>query len=346
MKRTPVLIWALSVLLLATIAFSQAPSGEVDQHIAAAKTAAGQDYRPTFVNLCLPGGARGAGARGAGARGAGANTAAGRGQPAAAPATPDRAGWYASPYKVFDNLYWLGTRQHSSWALRTSAGIIIIDTNFAWATQPEIIDGLTKLGLNPRDIKYVIISHAHGDHDQGAAELQSRFGAKVVMGAADWESTLQRPPTAAGGVPKRDIAIGPEGNELTLGDTTINIVATPGHTAGTLSYVFPVKDQGRTVMVAYSGGTLTGAFGTDAARWDEYIASQKKIAKVAADSGASVMLSNHSEYDGAYTKARLVGLKREVGEEHPFIVGAEGVQRYFTVMTECALASKLRAGAK
>ena len=69
--------------------------------------------------------------------------------------TPDRANWYAPPFKVFDNFYWLGTRQHSSWALQTSAGIIIIDTNFAWATEPEIIEGLTKLGLNPRDIKYV-----------------------------------------------------------------------------------------------------------------------------------------------------------------------------------------------
>jgi metallo-beta-lactamase class B len=59
-----------------------------------------------------------------------------------------------------------------------------------------------------------------------------------------------------------------------------------------------------------------------------------------------VMLSNHSEYDGAYTKARLVTAKREVGENHPFVVGADGVQRYFTVMAECAMASKLRVGAK
>jgi metallo-beta-lactamase class B len=175
--------------------------------------------------------------------------------------------------------------------------------------------------LNPSDIKYVIISHAHGDHDQGAAELQAKYGAKVVMGAADWDSTLQRPATAAGGVPKRDITVAPEGTKITLGDTTVTVVSTPGHTPGTLSYVFPVKDSGRTVMVAYSGGTLTGAFGTDGSRWDEYIASQKKIAKAAADAGASVILSNHSEYDGAYTKARLAGSKREVGEENPFIVG-------------------------
>jgi metallo-beta-lactamase class B len=247
---------------------------------------------------------------------------------------------------VFDNLYWLGTRQHSSWALQTSAGLILIDTNFAWATEPEILQGLATLGLNPRDLKYVIISHAHGDHDQGAAELQKRFGAKVVMGAPDWETTLQRPATAAGGVPTRDVSVGPEGMKLTLGDTTIQIVATPGHTPGTLSYVFPVKDQGRTVVVAYSGGTLTGGFGTNGAKWDEYIESQRRIAKAAADAGATVILSNHSEYDGAYTKARLLLAPRQPGETHPFIVGADGVQRYFTVMSECALASKLRVGAK
>ena len=337
MRRTGILIGAVWTLCLAVVG-AQAPASEVDSHVAAARAAAGQDYRATFVNLCIPatapGGGRGAAGRGAAGRGGGA------------PATPDRSGWYASPYKVFDNLYWLGTRQHSSWALRTSGGIIIIDTNFAWATQPEIIDGLTTLGLDPREIEYVLISHAHGDHDQGAAELQSRYGAKVVMGAADWDSTLKRPPTAAGGVPKRDIAVGPEGTTITLGDTTVTVVSTPGHTPGTLSYVFPVKDQGRTVMVAYSGGTLTGAFGTDAARWDEYAGSQRKIAKVAADAGATVILSNHSEYDAAYTKARLVPLKREAGENHPFVVGGDGVQRYFTVMAECALASKLRLGAK
>ena len=358
MKRTHILNGSLSALLLGSVTLAQTPPSEIDTHIATAKAAAGLDYRGTFVNLCLPGGgAPGGGARGAGAAPAGGAQRGGargaapaaRGAAAGAPATPatpDRAGWYASPYKVFDNLYWLGTRQHSSWALRTSAGLILIDTNFAWATQPEIIDGLVKLGLNPSDLKYVIISHAHGDHDQGAAELQMKYGAKVVMGAADWDSTLQRPATAAGGVPKRDVTVGPEGSKITLGDTTVTIVYTPGHTPGTLSYVFPVKDGARTVMVAYSGGTLTGAFGSDASRWDEYIASQKKIAKAAADAGATVILSNHSEYDNAYTKARLAGLKREVGEDNPFIVGADGVQRYFTVMAECAMASKLRAGAK
>jgi metallo-beta-lactamase class B len=329
--RTYGLVLCVAALALSTSAIGQVPPDQIDSRIALAKKAAGLDYRATFVNLCFPdpppGGGRGA-----------------TGLLVPRPA-PDRGTWYASPYQVFDNLYWLGTRQHSSWALKTSAGIILIDTNFAWATQPEILDGMTKLGLDPAQIKYVIISHAHGDHDQGAATLQSRYGAKVVMGAPDWEETLKRAPDVAGGVPKRDISVGPEGMKLTLGDANVNIVFTPGHTPGTLSYVFPVKDHGKTVMVAYSGGTLTGAFGSNGARWDEYIASQKRIAKAAADAGATVLISNHSEYDNAYTKARLVGVKREPGEDNPFIMGSDGVQRYFTVMTECAMASKVRNGA-
>jgi metallo-beta-lactamase class B len=345
MRLTRMLLGVFAVLAGPALS-AQAPPSDMDTHIAAAKAAAGLDYRATFVNLCLPG-ANPALANPAAGRAGGAGPAGERGARGGrgAGATPNRATWYASPYKVFDNFYWLGTRQHSSWALHTSEGLIIIDTNFAWATQPEIIDGLKTLGLDPRQIRYVLISHAHGDHDQGATELQKQFGAKVVMGAADWESTLQRPATAAGGVPTRDVTVGRDGMKLTLGDTTVDIVSTPGHTPGTLSCVFPVKDQGRTLMVAYSGGTLTGAFVTKGARWDEYVDSQKRIAKAAADAGATVIVSNHSEYDNAYTKARLIGAKREVGENHPFVAGADGVQRYFTVMTECALASKLRVGA-
>jgi metallo-beta-lactamase class B len=355
MKHGSVLLGSISAVVIGTALAAQAPSpNALDAHMAAGRAAAGMEFRNTFINLCLPavgrGGAGGRGvptaAPGRGAAPAAAGRAGAPGRGGGGGQAPDRANWYAPPFKVFDNLYWLGTRQHSSWALQTSAGLIIIDTNFAWATEPEIIDGLKTLGLNPADIKYVVISHAHGDHDQGAAELQKRFGAQVVMGAPDWESTLARPATAAGGVPARNIAVGPEGHKLTLGDTTMDIVFTPGHSPGTLSYVFPVKHEGRTVMAAYSGGTLTGAFGTDGARWDEYVESQRRIARAAADAGATIILSNHSEYDGAYTKARLIAAPRQPGEDHPFIVGADAVQRYFTVMAECAQASKLRAGAK
>ena len=197
---------------------------------------------------------------------------------------PDRSTWYARPYKVFDNLYFIGTRIHSAWALTTSDGIIVIDTLFDYAIEPEMVEGLTALGLDPRNIKYVVVSHAHGDHDQGAALLQSRYGAKVVMGEADWDSTLQRAATAPGGVPKRDIAVGPGGLKLKLGDTTVDIIATPGHTPGTLSYFFPVKDGGRTLTVAYAGGTAFN-FPRLAENFARYRDTQRKMTEVADAAG-------------------------------------------------------------
>ncbi len=66
---------------------------------------------------------------------------------------PDRSLWFARPAKVFDNLYFLGTRFHSSWALTTSDGIILVDTLYNYAVQPEIVDGLKTLGLDPATIK-------------------------------------------------------------------------------------------------------------------------------------------------------------------------------------------------
>ena len=61
----------------------------------------------------------------------------------------------------------MGTKIHSSWVLQTSQGLIVIDTLYAYAAEPEIVDGLKALGLDPKTIKYVIVSHGHGDHDQG-----------------------------------------------------------------------------------------------------------------------------------------------------------------------------------
>jgi metallo-beta-lactamase class B len=252
---------------------------------------------------------------------------------------PDRAQWYAPPYKVFDNLYFVGTKIHSAWALTTSDGIIIIDTLFDYAIEPEIIDGLSALGLDPRTVKYVLISHAHGDHDQGAALLQRR-GAKVVMGAADWEATLQRPATAPGGVPTRDIAVGPEGLKLRLGDTLVDVLATPGHTPGTLSYVFPVKDRGRTLMVAYSGGTAFN-FPRRAENFAVYRDTQRKMIEIAGAAGATVLMTNHTEFDRAYDRARLAQLPRAAGEKHPYETDTATVLRYFEMARDCAEAQRL-----
>jgi len=84
---------------------------------------------------------------------------------------PTRETWYADPARVFDNLYFVGGKVHSAWALTTSDGIILIDTIFPYNSEELIVGGMRKLGLDPKTIKYVLISHAHTDHIGGAEML-------------------------------------------------------------------------------------------------------------------------------------------------------------------------------
>ena len=324
--RLPLLVVAGALLGVGLSAQAAEPTTP-ESLVVAAKHAAGQDYAGTFLRICIaPDNLNSSGPR-----------------PPATLATrvvPDRATWYAQPYKVFDNLYFVGTQIHSSWALTTSQGIIIIDTLFDYAIEPEIVEGLTKLKLDPRTIKYVLISHAHGDHDQGPALLQSRYGAKVVMGAADWDSTLKRDSTYPGGVPKRDIAVGADGTKITLGDTTVTVVATPGHTPGTLSFIFPVKDGGRTLTVAYSGGTAFN-FPRLAENFAIYRDSAKRMGEAASAAGATVLMSNHTEFDRAWDRARIAQLPRAPGEKHPYEADASTVKRYFEMQGLCAESQRL-----
>ena len=114
----------------------------------------------------------------------------------------------------------------------------------------------------------------------------------------------------------------------------------PGHTAGTLSYLFEVQDNGKPLKVAYVGGTAIPLNGT-AEYYDRYIASSEKMAKAATAYGATVLLSNHSEFDDAYFKAHTAA-SHQPGERNPFEVGADGVARYFKVVQACSTAAKLR----
>ncbi len=322
MRITAALMMTASLGLMAAGAVAQT---DVDTHVMAAQTAAGTDFAGTLSVLCIqPSDGSDPGV---------AQRAANAGKPRPIPA---RDTWYAEPAQVFDNVYWLGTKFHSSWAIKTSAGIILIDTMFNYAVEDEIVGGLKKLGLNPADIKYVIISHAHGDHDQGSKLLQDRYGARVIMGAPDWDATMKAT-NMAGGIPKRDLDAG-DGQKLTLGDTTITILQTPGHTLGTLSYLIPIKDKGKTLTAAYSGG-MGFNFPRSPERFDTYIASAEKMRLAAQAAGASIVFSNHSMYDHAWTRSRVA---RKPGEDSPFVIGAEAVDRYFTVLRECAVAGKLR----
>ena len=167
------------------------------------------------------------------------------------PGPPDRSQWHVEPVKVFDNLYFVGQTEFSAWAVTTSAGIILVDTIFDYSVEDEVVGGLKKLGLDPTQIKYAIVSHGHGDHSGGAKYLQDHFGTRIILSAADWD-LLDR---STGTKPKRDM-VATDGQKLTLGDTTLTLYLTPGHTLGTISTIIPVKDGGPPHVVAEWGGTM------------------------------------------------------------------------------------------
>lgn len=308
------------------IAPAQTSPSKIDDYFGAAKMAAGTEWAGTFLRLCIPPPATPQAVAGA-ARG-------GPRRP------PIKETWYAEPAKVADNLYFLGTKIHSSWAITGSQGIIIIEALFDYAANDEILEGMKKLGLDKSKVKYIILSHAHADHDGGAKLLQDEMpGAHLIYGAEDWDA-IDKSATHAGGKPKHDVT-GDDGMRVAVGDASVQILTMPGHTPGTLSYLFEVRDRGKPLRVAYVGGTAI-PFNANAAYYDRYMASSKKVAKAAADFGATALLSNHSEFDDAFFKAHSAA-NRQAGEANPFDVGADGVARYFSVVQNCTEAAKLRA---
>ena len=312
--------FAIAALIGLGGAAAQAPSDNIEAHLAAAKAAAGFDFTGTLARVCIA-------------------PQTGPGRDVAPGPAPARDTWITDPAKVFDNLYFVGTKFHSAWALTTSDGIILIDTLYDYASEEAIVGGLRKLGLDPASIKYVLITHAHGDHVGGAKLMQDRFKSRLVMGAPDWESIERSVNQYPNGKPKRDI-VAMDGQKITLGDTSVTLIATPGHTPGTFSMLFDVKDNGTPLTVAYNGGTAFN-FVNDVPHFDTYIASQRKMAEAAARANATVLMTNHSEFDNAVTKIRLMAA-RKPGEPHPYTIGREAVARYFKVTDECAQVARLK----
>jgi metallo-beta-lactamase class B len=331
------LVIAIVAALVGSVSAQQPPmkrnfEAEIQKALESAKTAAGFEFLGTLVRTCL--------LPQSGGENLSDNVPAYVTNPATAPA---RDVWYAEPAKVFDNLYFVGGKLHSSWALTTKEGIILIDTIYPYNSEELIIGGMKKLGLEPKNIKYALISHAHGDHIGGAEMLQSRYGVRVVMGGPDWDWVEKYPNRYKTMAPKRDI-VATDGMKITLGETTVTIWLTPGHTPGTLSYTFSVLDRGNQINVAYSGGTafnfVNNTPDPGIKNFQTYIDSQKHIAAKAASTNATVLLSNHSEFDNAFDKNRM--LAGRGSGPHPYELGADWVQRYFQVMQGCARAAQLR----
>lgn len=300
-----------------------AQSPEVARHLEAARAAAGEDLRPWL------------------ALGQAAT-------PATAP-SPSIEALMAQPApppaRAFGNLAFVGAKWVSAWALTTSDGIILLDAlNNDDEAERLIEGGLRQLGLDPGQVKLVVVTHGHGDHYGGAAFLKSRHGAQVVMSGPDWhmmETELEFDAPQWGRPPRRDVVV-EDGGTIRLGDTAIEVLMTPGHTPGTISLLFDLRDGQRTQRALLWGGTAFN-FGRRPERMQRiasYIAGTRRAKEVAARQNVTVLLSNHSGYDEADKKLERI----RDGAANPFVIGQEAVQRALTVIEECALATQAAWG--
>lgn len=215
------------------------------------------------------------------------------------------------PFRIFDNLYYVGVDYVCAYIIKTSAGLIMVDTLYDKFTGHPV-QTMPQLGLNPKDIKYVVVTHGHNDHFGGAKGIQTLSGARVAMTEADW-TLMERSNRAADTLVRRDIVI-KDGDTLALGDTTLKMYVTPGHTPGVASMEFPVYDGGKQYKAFLFGGHNVTSNQVEA--FEMMIASVKRL--MAALQGVDVNLTSHPW--AALILERGEKLKsRKPGDPHPFV---------------------------
>ncbi len=170
---------------------------------------------------------------------------------------------YMKPFKMADNLYFVGAVGGSSHVIDTGEGLIMLDTGYP-QTLYQVIENMYLMGLNPKDIKYIIHSHGHYDHLGATKALVELTGAKTFLGEADrdyangtldltWAKELG---TEYGEAFEPDVLL-KDGDIITLGNTTIRCVSTPGHTPGTMSFFFNAFYKGKEYACGMHGGVGT-----------------------------------------------------------------------------------------
>ena len=159
----------------------------------------------------------------------------------------------SKPFKIFDNLYYVGIQWVSSYLLVTDDGLILIDS----LHPPYIetgVEHIRTLGFDPMDIKYVLGVHGHFDHMAGHAYYQRNFDTRAALTAADWKRAQTDITNEFDmEVAEVDMVI-QDGDTLELGNQVMKFYITPGHTEGVLSMEFTVSDGDEDYRAVIFGG--------------------------------------------------------------------------------------------
>ena len=152
------------------------------------------------------------------------------------------------PFKVFDNVYYVGIQVVGAYLITSNDGLILVDATYA-ETADLVLDSIKKLGFDPANIRYILVTHQHADHFAGVGRVkQVATRARVGLSQVDWEGVerLQAAGAPANGIRlTRDLVV-TDGQVITVGDTSLKVYVTPGHTPGSLGIEVPARGGGRT----------------------------------------------------------------------------------------------------
>jgi metallo-beta-lactamase class B len=266
----------------------------------------------------------------------------------------------AVPTKVFDNVYYVGGMEVGGWIIDTGVGYIMLDSSYDYGALEILEPSMAALGLNPADIKYILLTHAGPDHVGAVKYFYDKYGTEIVFN----RKLVSAPPSAP--VPDwlknmpAETKVMNDGDTLTLGDTTIAMVHTPrsynkdGSLGDGFSYFIPVKIKGKRHLWATYGNTgLVGSladktlYRESMAKWLQYVAALEP----------DIAISSHPFVDASLDRMEIIrecddrnrhgrhDRHDQCGPHNPFLIGKVAARRYFEIMDQCALVQTMRQAA-